>query len=582
MRVLTPDDVGGHLLDLSARRDRAVDPSVAPMAAWCRGRLRPHAAPRLLDAVRAAPIEGVAPRRDGRGPAAPGWPRARAACAGLGARAARRRSRLSPGAAAPRGCRRRAAGRGHRDDELREARAQRPRRRASPSTSRPAGCSRYRARICTVQLAWDAASTSPWSTRWPRRVRELAALLGAGGPMKIVHDVAFDARLLAEVGVELGNVHDTASRRGCWGAAATGPRVAARVRAGRAHRQGHAAVTTGASGRSTSDAVVPGGDVAHLAALDDSSGARSRARAASSRRCSRRRAIGWPRPWQSVRSPDVEPAVHAGEGGRAARGARTARCCASSPSCARARPAAGRAPLPRRVDRRAARDGARAAAHDRRRWRASGGSRATSPRPRAFAEEVARGRRRAGRHPAPGGARALRAAAAARGRRASAPGARDAPSRVAPRGSQAARRRRAGRPAGALRQGRGRGRAGGPTSCSACAGIGAFRVDRDGEAIVARAARGGGRAVSELLVVAGEASGDRAAAAVSSSSRASARVRARRRGAARRGRRARRRHARVDGPRRRRGCRAGRARAAGVERGVAGRTRRGDRARRCS
>jgi ribonuclease D len=65
----------------------------------------------------------------------------------------------------------------------------------------------YRARICTVQLAWedrivvvDALSA---------RVAALSTVLGVGGPVKIVHDVAFDARLLAETGIELGNVHDT-------------------------------------------------------------------------------------------------------------------------------------------------------------------------------------------------------------------------------------------------------------------------------------------------------------------------------------------------------------------------------------
>ena len=54
-------------------------------------------------------------------------------------------------------------------------------------------------------------------------VAGLGRLLGVDGPTKIVHDVAFDARLLAECGVELGNVHDTAiaahmlgARRRVW------------------------------------------------------------------------------------------------------------------------------------------------------------------------------------------------------------------------------------------------------------------------------------------------------------------------------------------------------------------------------
>ena len=60
------------------------------------------------------------------------------------------------------------------------------------------------------------------STRSRRRFEPLAALLGDAGPTKIVHDVAFDARLLAESGVALGNVHDTAIAARMLGRAATG------------------------------------------------------------------------------------------------------------------------------------------------------------------------------------------------------------------------------------------------------------------------------------------------------------------------------------------------------------------------
>lgn len=80
----------------------------------------------------------------------------------------------------------------------------------------------YRAQACTVQLAWghpvrvvvvDALATS---------IAPLASLLGPKGPMKIVHDVGFDARLLGETGIELGNVHDTAIAARMLGRAATG------------------------------------------------------------------------------------------------------------------------------------------------------------------------------------------------------------------------------------------------------------------------------------------------------------------------------------------------------------------------
>jgi ribonuclease D len=82
----------------------------------------------------------------------------------------------------------------------------------------------YRARVCTLQLAWGA---------YPRRrivvvdalavaIASLRETLGRSGPLKIVHDVAFDARLLAESGIELGNVHDTALAAHMLGRKATG------------------------------------------------------------------------------------------------------------------------------------------------------------------------------------------------------------------------------------------------------------------------------------------------------------------------------------------------------------------------
>src|SRR5580704_11273772 len=65
----------------------------------------------------------------------------------------------------------------------------------------------YRARVCTVQLGWgDRVAVVDALTA---DVTALAELLGEGGPVKIVHDVGFDARVLAEAGVAFGNVHDT-------------------------------------------------------------------------------------------------------------------------------------------------------------------------------------------------------------------------------------------------------------------------------------------------------------------------------------------------------------------------------------
>jgi ribonuclease D len=84
----------------------------------------------------------------------------------------------------------------------------------------------YRARPCTLQLAWDAGASVGSGIAIVDTlivpVSALADLLGRRGPVKIVHDVAFDARLLAEAGVDLANVHDTAIAARMLGRTATG------------------------------------------------------------------------------------------------------------------------------------------------------------------------------------------------------------------------------------------------------------------------------------------------------------------------------------------------------------------------
>jgi len=80
----------------------------------------------------------------------------------------------------------------------------------------------YRAAICTVQLAWQSAQSLAVVDVLTVPMAGLRELLGAGGPTKIVHDVAFDARLLAEAGIALENVHDTAIAARMLGRTATG------------------------------------------------------------------------------------------------------------------------------------------------------------------------------------------------------------------------------------------------------------------------------------------------------------------------------------------------------------------------
>jgi ribonuclease D len=67
----------------------------------------------------------------------------------------------------------------------------------------------YHARPCTVQLGWGGGREIAIVDVLTAPIASLAPVLGVDGLVKIVHDVAFDARLLAECGVALGNVHDT-------------------------------------------------------------------------------------------------------------------------------------------------------------------------------------------------------------------------------------------------------------------------------------------------------------------------------------------------------------------------------------
>jgi ribonuclease D len=86
------------------------------------------------------------------------------------------------------------------------------------------GLHAFRPRLCTVQLAWseqgeiaiaivDALATP---------LGALAGVLGERGPVKVLHDLTFDARMLAEVGAPLARVRDTSVAARLLGFKATG------------------------------------------------------------------------------------------------------------------------------------------------------------------------------------------------------------------------------------------------------------------------------------------------------------------------------------------------------------------------
>ena len=83
------------------------------------------------------------------------------------------------------------------------------------------GLFRYRPQLCTLQLA-TSDTCAVIDTLAVTELQELRVLLGPSGPMKIIHDLSFDARLLHRYGVTLGNVFDTALAARLLGAAGTG------------------------------------------------------------------------------------------------------------------------------------------------------------------------------------------------------------------------------------------------------------------------------------------------------------------------------------------------------------------------
>jgi ribonuclease D len=88
----------------------------------------------------------------------------------------------------------------------------------------------YRARVCTVQIAAAGAIAIVDTIATP--LGPLAEILGSAGPVKIIHDVSFDARILASAGLSLGNVHDTSIAARLVGRTATGLATLARAELG--------------------------------------------------------------------------------------------------------------------------------------------------------------------------------------------------------------------------------------------------------------------------------------------------------------------------------------------------------------
>ncbi|AKT41025.1 ribonuclease D [Chondromyces crocatus] len=82
----------------------------------------------------------------------------------------------------------------------------------------------YRCQLCTVQLAFEEDGGIVTAIVDALRVplAALGTLLGPEGPVKVLHDLAFDARMLCEAGVPLSRARDTSVAALFLGAKATG------------------------------------------------------------------------------------------------------------------------------------------------------------------------------------------------------------------------------------------------------------------------------------------------------------------------------------------------------------------------
>lgn len=82
----------------------------------------------------------------------------------------------------------------------------------------------YRPRLCAVQIAWDEGGATRVAVvdTLAMGASELAPLFGSEGPIKVLHDLTFDARMLAESGAPIGRARDTSVAARLLGQTSTG------------------------------------------------------------------------------------------------------------------------------------------------------------------------------------------------------------------------------------------------------------------------------------------------------------------------------------------------------------------------
>jgi ribonuclease D len=133
------------------------------------------------------------------------------------------------------------------------------------------GLHSYRAKLCVLQLAWregDAIAVAVVDTL-AVPAAPLAPLLGEGGPIKVLHDLTFDARLLADAGAPLARVRDTSVAARLLGFTATGLAALLASELGVAHDKGLQHHDWARRPLQHGEIAYLAGDVRHLLDLDE-------------------------------------------------------------------------------------------------------------------------------------------------------------------------------------------------------------------------------------------------------------------------------------------------------------------------
>jgi ribonuclease D len=134
------------------------------------------------------------------------------------------------------------------------------------------GLHAFRPKVCTVQLGYpgaDGAMRVAIIDALAVGLAPLAALLGEGGPVKVLHDLTFDAKMLADASVPLGRVRDTSVAARLLGRQSTGLGALLASELGIAVDKRFQQHDWAARPLREAELAYLAGDVAHLLALDD-------------------------------------------------------------------------------------------------------------------------------------------------------------------------------------------------------------------------------------------------------------------------------------------------------------------------